>query len=231
MRIGIIGAGQVGQSLAYGLARRGHAVRVANRRGPQTLARVTAETMASAVPLSDAVRDVDAVIVTIPMACVPALPARLFEGVPDSVAVIDTCNYYPRQRDGRIAAIEDGEPESQWVARQIDRPVIKAFNTIYAMHLCELGRPAGCAHRIALPVAGDDAATKATGLRLVDEMGFDAVDAGELAQSWRQQPGTPVYTADFDAAGVRRALAQASCERRPEWRATERSPGTFEVPA
>jgi hypothetical protein len=109
--------------------------------------------------------------------------------------------------------------------------VIKAFNNIYAEHLRDLGRPVGTAGRIALPVAGDEDAAKAVVLRLVDELGFDGVDAGGLDESWRQQPGTPVYGTDFDAAGVRRALSQASRDRTPEWRATANSPGTFAVPA
>ena len=93
------------------------------------------------------------------------------------------------------------------------------------------GRPAGTKGRIALPVAGDNNKAKETVMGLVNELGFDAVDAGGLDESWRQQPGTPVYTTDFDTDGVRRALAQASKERTPKWRATEASPGTFERPA
>ena len=95
----------------------------------------------------------------------------------------------------------------------------------------ERGKPAGTPGRIALPVAGDDAAAKAVVLRLVDELGFDGVDAGGLDESWRQQPGTPVYTADLDAEGVRRALSEARRERTPEWRGTANSPGTFAAPA
>jgi predicted dinucleotide-binding enzyme len=106
------------------------------------------------------------------------------------------------------------------VSGQLGRPVVKAFNNIYAQHLRDHGKPAGTPGRIALPVAGDDAAAKAVVLRLVDELGFDGVDAGSLDESWRQQPGTPVYGKDFDAAGVRRALAAAHQERAPEWRAT-----------
>ena len=109
--------------------------------------------------------------------------------------------------------------------------MIKAFNNIYASHLLESGRPKGAAGRIALPVSGDDEAAKAIVLKLVDELGFDAIDAGGLDESWRQQPGTPVYTKDFDADGVRRALSEATKERTPEWRATERSPGSFNAPA
>ena len=119
----------------------------------------------------------------------------------------------------------------EWVEQQLGRPVVKAFNTTYAEHLYELGRPPGSPGRIALPVAGDDPAAKAVVLRLIDELGFDGVDAGGLDESWRQQPDTPVYATDLDADGVRNALAKASRERKPEWRATPKSPGTYEAPA
>ena len=109
--------------------------------------------------------------------------------------------------------------------------MIKAFNNIYARHLLELGRPKGTAGRIALPVSGDDEAAKAIVLKLVDELGFDGVDAGGLDESWRQQPGTPVYTKDFDAEDVRRALSEANKKRTPDWRATAKSPGSFTAPA
>jgi predicted dinucleotide-binding enzyme len=171
------------------------------------------------------------VVVTIPEAKIRDLPRDLFAGVPDEVVVIDTGNYYPRERDGRIGEIEAGIMESRWVANHLGRSVVKAFNNIYAQHLLERGHPAGTRGRIALPVAGDDRHAKETVMRLVDELGFDAVDAGSLDESWRQQPGTPVYTADFDAEGVRRALAQASKERKPKWQATENSPGSFAHPA
>ena len=109
--------------------------------------------------------------------------------------------------------------------------MVKAFNNIYAKHLLELGRPAGTPGRIALPVAGDDARAKEVVLRLINELGFDGVDAGGLDDSWRQQPGTPVYTKDLDSAGVRRGLAEARRDRTPQWRATENSPGSFARPA
>ncbi len=217
MKIGIIGAGHIGGALARRFTKLGHDVSVANSRGPESLAELAAETGAKAVTAHEAARAGDVVVVTIPEKNIPQLPSDLFAGVPDSVVVVDTGNYYPQQRDGRIEGIESGTTESRWVERQLGRPVIKAFNNIYAQHLLERGKPAGAADRIALPVAGDDAAAKAVVLRLVDEIGFDAVDAGGLDESWRQQPGTPVYGTDFDAAGVRRALAEASPERKPEW--------------
>jgi len=231
MKIGIIGAGQIGGTLTRRLTALGHEVFVANSRGPQTLSDLASDTGAIAVSVPEAVRGVDLIVVTIPERNISSLPAGLFADTPDHVVVVDTGNYYPRQRDGRIEEIEGCLTESQWVALQLGRPVIKAFNNIYARHLLELGRPKGSPGRIALPVAGDYKAAKAIVLKLVDEMGFDGVDAEGLDQSWRQQPGTPVYGTDLDAEGVRRALSEANNERAPEWRATANSPGTFTAPA
>jgi predicted dinucleotide-binding enzyme len=231
MKIGIIGAGQIGAALTRRFTALGHKVFVANSRGPETLKELAEQTGATPVAARDAVHGVDLVVVTIPQKNIPSLPAGLFADADKGLVVVDTGNYYPQQRDGRIGAIEDGLPESRWVERQLGRPVIKAFNNIYARHLLELGQPAGTPGRIALPIAGDDDKAKAVVLRLVDELGFDGVDAGGLGESWRQQPGTPVYTKDFDAAGVRRALAEASPARTPQWRATPKSPGNFTAPA
>jgi predicted dinucleotide-binding enzyme len=231
MKIGIIGAGQIGGTLTRRLAALGHDVLVANSRGPETLRDLAAETGATAVSVEDAVRGVDVVVVTIPEGHVADLPKNLFGDTPDQTVVIDTGNYYPRERDGRIEPIEAGMIESRWVEQQLGRSVIKVFNNIYARHLLELGRPAGTPGRIALPVSGDDVAAKSVVLALVDELGFDGVDAGTLDESWRQQPGSPVYTTDFDADGVRRALSKASSERTSQWRGTADSPGSFNAPA
>ncbi|MYV99427.1 NAD(P)-binding domain-containing protein [Streptomyces sp. SID3343] len=231
MRIGIIGAGNIGGTLTRRLTALGHDVAVANSRGPQTLADLASETGARAVTVEEAARGADLVVVTIPLNRVPDLPADLFGQADDALIVVDTGNYYPRQRDGRIEDIENGLPESRWTERHLGRPVIKAFNNIYAQHLADDGRPAGSPGRIALPVAGDDPSAKATVLALVDALGFDAVDAGTLDESWRQQPGSPVYTTDKDADGVRRALAEANPDRAPEWQGSADSPGTFDAPA
>jgi predicted dinucleotide-binding enzyme len=219
MRIGIIGAGNIGGNLTRRLTALGHQVSVANSRHPDTLAELAAETGAVAVEATAAGRGADLVVVTIPMKAVPHLPDGLLDGAADDVVVVDTCNYYPRQRDGRIAAIEDGMAESRWVEQQLGVSVVKVCNGIYADHLLTRGLPAGAEGRIALPVAGDDAAAKAMVMELVDALGFDPVDGGGLDDSWRQQPGTPVYGGDLDADGVRRALAEATPERGPDWRA------------
>src|SRR3569833_1311537 len=140
MKIGIIGAGHIGGTLTRRIRALGHDVAVANSRGPETLQSLAKETGAQAVDVHDAVRGKDLVVVTIPEKAVPKLPRDLFADVPAATVVVDTGNYYP-QRDGRIAEIESGTTESRWVARQIGRPVVKAFNNIMAKHLLENGKP------------------------------------------------------------------------------------------
>ena len=130
MKIGIIGAGQIGGTLARRFTALGHEVSVANSRGPETLSALAAEAGATAVSVPEAGRGVDLVVVTIPEKNIPNLPTGLFAETPDRMVVVDTGNYYPRQRDGRIEAIEAGLPESKWVLQQLGRPVIKTFNNI-----------------------------------------------------------------------------------------------------
>lgn len=231
MTIGIIGAGMIGSTLTRRLTKLGHEVRVANSRAPETLDDLAEETGATPVWTEEVPEGADLIIVTIPEANVPDLPDGLFDDVPDEVPVVDTGNYYPRERDGRIAPIEEGMPESRWVEQQLGHPVIKAFNNIYFESLRDKGRPADADDRIALPVAGDDQEAKAVVCDLIDALGFDPVDAGGLDESWRQQPGTPVYTTDLDAEGVREALAEASPERPADFTATDDSPGSFGDPA
>jgi len=218
VKIGIIGAGNIGGNLTRRLTALGHEVLVANSRNPDTLAELAAETGATAVMAAEAGTGADVLVVTIPLKAVPDLPDRLLAGAAPDVVVIDTCNYYPRQRDGRIAAIEDGMTESRWVEQQLGVSVVKAFNGIYAEHLLTRGVPAATPGRIALPVAGDDADAKDVVIGLVDSLGFDPVDGGGLDDSWRQQPGTPVYGSDLDADGVKKALAEAGPERVPDFR-------------
>ncbi len=220
MKIGIIGAGQIGGTLTRLLTAQGHEVRVSNSRSPETLADLVDETGATAVWAVDAPVDADLVIVSIPQKNTPDLAPGIVSTKKPEAPVIETNNYYPQQRDGRIDAIEDGTPESVWVSELLGVPVFKVFNGIFWKHLLERGVPAGTEGRIALPIAGDDPAGKQIVSDLVDSIGFDPVDAGTLAESWRQQPDTPVYGTDLDAEGVKRALAEASPERPDTFRAT-----------
>lgn len=229
MKIGIIGTGQIGGTLTRRLTQLGHEVFVANSRGPSSLAGLAKETGAKAVTVREAARAGQVVIVTIPEGKIRDLPKNLFEGLPRDLVVIDTGNYYP-QRDGRIDEIEAGITESRWVATHLGRPVVKAFNTMNYKRLLQLGRPPGPG-RLAFPVAGDDAKAKQVVLHLVDELGFDGIDDGGLDDSWRQQPGTPVYDTELDSAAVRHALAEARKERLPQWRAAGNTPDSFAQPA
>ena len=145
MRIGIIGAGKIGGTLARRLSALGHEVSIANSRGPETLASLARETGARPVTVEEAARAGDVVIVSIPVKNISLLPPGLFEGVAENVVVVDTGNYYPQQRDGRIDPIENGATETRWVADRLGRPVVKAFNNIYAQHLLEHGKPKGTA--------------------------------------------------------------------------------------
>lgn len=219
MEIGIIGAGHIGGTLTRLLSARGHMVRVANSRAPETLAELVAETGAIAVWAKDAAVDADLVIVSIPQKNVVDLAPESVQTAKPGAPVIETNNYYPQQRDGRIEAIEQGMPESVWVSEQLGVPVFKAFNGIFWKHLLENGRPRGAAGRIALPVAGDDPKGKRIVFDLIDTLGFDPVDGGALAESWRQQPGTPVYGSDLDSEAAVRALSEASPERTEAFRA------------
>ena len=217
MKVGIIGAGQIGGTLARRLRELGHDVNVSNSRAPETLADLANETGATAVWAKDAAANADLVIVSIPQKDVPDLVEGIVAARKPGAPVIETNNYYPQQRDGEIAAIEDGQLESAWVAEQIDAPVYKVFNGIWWKHLLEKGVPSGTPGRIALPIAGEDGPGRDLVHDVVDQLGFDPVDAGPIADSWRQQPGTPVYGKDFDADATRKALAEATPERTSEW--------------
>src|SRR5215212_6338988 len=216
MDIGIIGSGNIGGTLARHLVALGHEVSIANSRGPESLGALAAETGAAAATAEQAARARDLVIIAIPERAVPRLPRDLLAASP--AVVVDTGNYYP-SRDGRIADVEDGLAESAWVARVLGVPVVKAFNNIVAHSLATRGVPAGTPGRVALSVAGDDARAKAVVLGLIDALGFDGLDAGSLADSWRQQPGTPAYCRDLDANGLRVALEQADADQIARYRA------------
>jgi 8-hydroxy-5-deazaflavin:NADPH oxidoreductase len=220
MKIGIIGVGNIGGTLARRFTAAGHDVRLANSRGPDSLTEVMQETGGIPSTIDDAVKDADAVIVAVPYKAIKQLPAALFVAVPINVAIIDTGNYYP-MRDGKIDALDGPITDTQWVAQHFARPVIKAFNSISVNSLRSKGTPSGSQSRIALPVSGDDEQTKRVAFTLVEDAGFTPLDAGPLAESWRQQPGTGAYTTDLGEAYLRKALDSLTPEdraRQPERR-------------
>lgn len=191
-RIGIVGAGHVGAALARRLVAKGHKVKVANSRGRQSLVAFARDTGARPADLGDVASDVDILILAIPLGRIRALPPTMIDALRPDGVVIDTGNYVP-PRDGAIDDIDAGLPETAWVSRQLGFPVVKAFNNLTDHGLEHQGRPAGARGRIAVPVSGDDAAKRAAAMRLVNRLGFDAYDAGPLAESWRQQIGQPAF--------------------------------------
>ena len=195
MKIGIIGAGYIGSALAGHFCKLQHSVLIANSRGPETLSKLAAETGATPVAISEVVKGVNLLIITIPMKAVLSLPKDLLRELPPGSPIIDTGNYYPL-RDGLIDGIGAGMTESEWTSSVLGRPVIKAFNNIISDSLIHGGRPKGSKSRIALPVSGDDTKAKRFVIALLDSMGFDGLDAGPLSESWRHEPGTPAYCPD-----------------------------------
>jgi len=212
--IGIIGAGNIGRPLAKRFVALGHTVMVANSRGPESLRQFAQETGARAVGVEEAVASADILIIAVPVRAVHQLRDRLGSALSRVPAVVDTGNYMPL-RDGPIAEIEQGQPETAWVAEQLRAPVVKAFNCITAHSLANGGKPKGTLDRIALPVAGDDPKARAIVMDLVDELGFDPFDAGSLAASWRQQSGQPAYCVDASLAELPPLLKRADREKGP----------------
>ena len=190
--VGIIGSGMIGGTVARLSVAAGYHVVLSNSRGPETLAELVAELgpLATAGTGEQAAEAGDLVLVSIPVKAFGDVPVKPLAGKP----VMDTGNYYP-QRDGQIAELDTGALTSSGLLQRYlpEAHVVKVFNNIFFKHLGSLARPHGAQDRSALPIAGDDAAAKAAVTEFLDSIGYDAVDAGSLAESWRQEPGTPVY--------------------------------------
>ncbi|AUD00816.1 NADPH-dependent F420 reductase [Spirosoma pollinicola] len=217
MEIGIIGSGNIGSILAGYLTALGHQVFIANSRGPESLGEVGRKTGATAVTTAQAAGAKDLVIIAIPNKAAVNLPIDILS-VSEAI-IVDAGNYYP-SRDGQIAAIEAGLTDSEWVANVIGHSVIKAFNNIVAPSLATKAVSVGSPNRIALSVAGDDKPQKWAVMKLIDEIGFDAIDGGLLSESWRQQPGEPAYCQDLDKGTLTSALQQADIRKRADNLAT-----------
>ncbi len=206
--IGLIGAGHIGSQVARLSVASGYDVVLSNSRGPETLTALVSElgTKARAATALDAAKAGDIVVVTIPLKSYGTVPVEPLAGK----IVIDTNNYYP-QRDGHIAEL-DNESTTTAELLQAHLPtskVVKAFNHIYAAELTTHGQPTGSKNRRALVIAGNDKEAKATVTHLLDQFGFDTVDAGPLKEGWRIQRDTPGYGPRRTADELRRDLAAA----------------------
>jgi predicted dinucleotide-binding enzyme len=210
MRVGIIGAGHIGGTLARLFVRAGHEVAISNSRGPETLTDLVAALgeRAHAVTPAQAATVGELVVVSIPFGRYREVPAQPLA----RKIVIDTMNYYP-QRDGHFPELDSGRTTSSELlqAHLPQARVVKAFNAIRWDQLRDRGRPPGASDRVAIPISGDDPAAKQTVAALIDQIGFDAVDAGNLAGGGRRhQPGTPVYVVTLTAAELRERLGRAA---------------------
>ena len=206
--IGLIGAGHIGSQIARVAIANGYNVVISNSRGPETLSTLVSELgpRARAATATDAAKAGDIVVVTIPLKNYRQVPVEPLAGK----IVLDTDNYYP-QRDGHIAEL-DNESTTTSELLQAHLPtskVVKAFNHIYAAELTTHGQPAGTENRRALAIAGDDSEAKAVVSRLLDQFGFDTVDAGPLKEGWRIQRDTPGYGPRRTAEELRKDLAAA----------------------
>jgi 8-hydroxy-5-deazaflavin:NADPH oxidoreductase len=208
MKIGVIGAGQIGGALIRQYAKAGHSVKMANSSGIEKLKDLALETGALAVSLTDVVTDVDVIVITIPLIGILKLPKHLLTNASTNITITDTCNYYPI-RDGIIEEIENGMPESVWVSNQLQRPVVKAYNSILAGSLVQSGLSEGSASRIALPISGDDKKSKDLVSTLINDSGFDSLDVGNLQDSWKQQPGSPAYCPDLTLTQLKKNITKA----------------------
>lgn len=217
--VGFIGSGMIGGTVARLSVAAGHHVVLSNSRGPGTLTDLVAELgpLATAATGPQAATAGDIVVVSVPVKAYPTLPAEALAGK----VILDTGNYYP-QRDGQLAELDNGSLTcSGLLQRQLpDSTVVKVFNNIYFKHLASLARPSGAADRTALPIAGDDEKAKTVVTEFLDSIGYDTVDTGSLAESWRQDAGTPCYGAPYgpfsdetgtpaSAGAIRTALAEA----------------------
>jgi predicted dinucleotide-binding enzyme len=212
MKIGIIGAGQIGYNLAKKLALR-HEIKLAGSQLSAELVDKAASIGVEAVDAKEAVKDVEVIILSLPFKAIAEIK-DLFNEIPQDVVIADTGNYYS-WRDESIKAIEEGMVETVWVSQQLGRPVIKAFNNILIETLIEEARPEGDLNRLAISVAGDSQHDKAIISGLINETGFDVVDAGDLSESWRQQPGSPAYCTELNHSELKAALDVAVKEKVP----------------
>lgn len=207
MKIGIIGSGLIGATLARKLSSAGHSVYLSNSRGPESLADFAAETGVIAATPEQAVQDAKVIIISVPFTKIPELKPILAR-ISSTAIIADTSNYFPH-RDGRVKAIDDGQIESLWVCEQLGYPVVKAWNTILAGSLALAGCSQGTSERIGLPISGDNNDSVETIIQLVNQTGFDGFNAGTLQESWRQQPGNPVYCTDLTVSELPKAIRKA----------------------
>ncbi len=197
MKIGIVGIGAIGGTIARKLAGKDHYIKVANSRGKDAVKEFADEIGGYPSDLNEISDDVEVLILSVPYGAIGSIPKSVFSSLSANAIVVDTGNYYPEMRDSGIEGLGNGEVESLWLSNYIGRPVIKAFNNLLAHSLAELGKENGDEGRLAMQVAGDDEESKKIVMDLVDQCGFDPYDSGSLAESWKMQPNSAGYCCDY----------------------------------
>lgn len=215
MKIGILGVGSIGSTLTTRLSARGHDVKVANSRGPETIDPAILSG-ARAVEAEDVILDVDVIITSIPFNRMSEVAPMVALASPETV-LIDTSNYYP-VRDGNIAELDEGQVDSVYISNLFGRPVAKAWNAITAESFADKASDVGAAARIAIPVSADRDTDRTVAMQLVEDTGFDAYDAGAIADSWRHQPAAPAYCTDLTVEQMPAAFDSAQKDRIPKRR-------------
>lgn len=211
MRIGFVGAGNIGKALAGHFVALGHDIALSNSRGPDSLAGLVEELgpLAQAVTPEEAIAFGDVLVVTVPLQAVADVPTEGTAGK----TLIDTCNYYP-ERDGQFPQIDDGsQTETQVVAAHFaEANVVKAFNSIAAQHLADAGKPAGDPDRRAIPIAGGSPEAKREVSQLIDQIGFDPIDVGDLPAARPFENGGPLYGSELGAEALAQAIADENAD-------------------
>jgi predicted dinucleotide-binding enzyme len=213
MNIGIVGTGPLGSILAVKLIKAGHHVKVTNTRAMPELEKIAAGLGATAATIQDVVKDVDAILFSMPFNAYKSLPQDLLKEVSQDVIIMDTSNYTPL-RDGEISELKHIS-ESVYISEMLGRPLVKVFNDVLEYSLKNKGKASGTADRIAISIAGDNQEHKKVVSQLVDQIGFDTVDSGSLAESWRQQLGTPAFCTQLNKGELKHALLKADREKAP----------------
>lgn len=217
MKIGIIGAGLIGSTIAKKLTEAGHLVKISNEFPPEQLKDIALKTGATAATIEDAISDAQVVITSVPNKALPGFKEK-FSQLADEVVFVDTSNYFPARDSLKIEEIEAGKTESVWVSEQLGKPIVKAFSNLIAFTLANEGTQRGTVGRIAMGIAGDVPEHKKLVMELVDSIGFDTVDSGSLEDSWRLQPGTPAYCTELTVSELEKALDMAEKGKAPALR-------------
>lgn len=217
MKIGCVGAGFIGRAVAKLAVEHGHQVMLSNSRGPRTLTSTAIAVRAGIGTVADAVAFGDVVLLAIPFYAVADLDPALFAGK----VVMDACNYYPG-RDEPVPELDSGATTTSEIVQRhlVGAKVVKAWNAILERDIEKDARPAGAPDRRALPIAGDDADAKTFVAGLFDDLGYDAKDAGQLAEGWRFERARPAYCVPLDQTGLEAKLAEAGAAQQSEgaWR-------------